>query len=38
MGIFDFFKSNKKDKLVKTYHENGQLESEGNGKDGEIVD
>jgi len=37
MGIFDFFKSNKKDKqdrLYKNYHENGQLEFEGNVKEG----
>jgi antitoxin component YwqK of YwqJK toxin-antitoxin module len=34
MGIFDFFKSNKKDKLFKTYYENGQLEKEGAKKDG----
>ena len=40
MGIFDFFKGSSKDKndnqdnITKTYHENGQLQNEGNMKDG----
>ena len=37
MGIFDFFKggsNDNQDNIIKTYHENGQLESEINYKDG----
>ena len=34
MGIFDLFKSNPKETVKKTYHENGNLWSERNFKNG----